>query len=99
MRQAWLWTGATLAILVVVVLAGRSNPNNGQTVESRRARQIRAAMANGERDTDDPRERAEELRRWQDARRKGAEKTPFDQPEDALVDFLARRLPEGATTI
>ena len=99
MRQAWLWTGATLAILVVVALAGRSHPNTPQAVESRRARQIRAAMANGERDADDPRERAEEIRRWQEARRKGAEKTPFDQPEDALVDYLARRLPEGETTI
>ena len=99
MRQAWLWTSATLAILLVAALAIRSNPNKRQTLGSRRAEQIRAAIANGERETDDPSERAEEIRRWQDARRKGADKTPFDQPQDALVDFLARRLPEGEVTL
>jgi photosystem II stability/assembly factor-like uncharacterized protein len=43
-------------------------------------------------------QRAEDLKRWQEARKNGISE-PFDQPQQALTFFLEQRLPAGQTTL
>jgi photosystem II stability/assembly factor-like uncharacterized protein len=43
-------------------------------------------------------EQAEELREWQERRRKGTTQ-PFDQPDGALAFHLFKRLPQGQSTL
>jgi hypothetical protein len=99
MMHRWLFAPAAVATVAAAVLAVTLDATPSSTDKARRAAQIRAAMAGEEKERQDPAARAEEVRRWQDARKKGGEKTPFDQPAEALVHFLAKRLPEGETTL
>jgi photosystem II stability/assembly factor-like uncharacterized protein len=98
MNHRWWWTTATCAAVIAATVTTFGQAP-AATQKPRRADQIRAAMAAGENDRENPRARVEDIRQWQNARKTRAEKMPFDQPAEALVYFLAKRLPEGQLTL
>jgi photosystem II stability/assembly factor-like uncharacterized protein len=96
MDKSRLIAGALIAVTCVVT--GCRRPVSKPTASEQRKLARVAALKEQLEDEPSVAERLRTLQAWQQSQRTRVS-SPFDQPQDALTYFLAKRLPEGQTSL
>ena len=100
MTQRRFWLFATPAAIVVALLTVTFNQTTRTPKPLTAAEKLRRAMASDRyRESVEGPERAERIRKWQEAQRANKADLAFDEPAEAMTFFLAKRVREGQATL